>query len=959
MTNPLIEIQAHGQSAWLDYIHRKDLNNGALQRRIDEEGVLGVTSNPSIFQKAIGESDTYDEAIMTMLDLEAQDIYENLAIADIQAAADLFRPVYDSTKGIDGYVSLEVSPLLAHDTAGTIEEAKRLHSAVDRPNLMIKIPATQEGIPAIEETIAEGINVNVTLIFAVDNYEAVAEAFIRGLERRLEAGHDVTQIASVASFFLSRIDVMIDRILENNIRAAQVRQDTSRIAANRKLLGQTAVANAKLAYKSFRRIFEGSRFEKLRDAGAQVQRPLWASTSTKSAAYPDTMYVDNLIGAHTVNTLPPKTLEAFKDHGNVDLTINKDTEGFLSPEEVLDRLAEIGIDLDQITKRLQDDGVEAFIESFETLIEQVAAKRTILKTGIMERTLIALGIYSSNVDYAISQLDTDFANQRLWTKDGTLWKNHGPTMEKIRNRLGWLDIPDTIDRDRLQALQDSIKGSAFEQVVLLGMGGSSLAPEVLFETFGQQDGFPALIVLDSTDPARIRQVEDSITLDKTLFIVASKSGGTVETISFYNYFYDKTGGKGDQFIAITDEGSKLQQIATDNNFRDTFINPSDIGGRYSALSYFGMVPAALIGLDLGKLWDSADMMYEANSVTIPSQYHPSLLLGAIIGALAVEGRDKVSIFTTESLTSFGNWAEQLIAESLGKEGKGALPVVGATIGHPHDYVTDRLFVYLRVDDDHDIAEKDAAVRTLREAGHPRVTLRIPDKYAIAGEFLRWEYATAIAGIMLEVNPFDEPNVTEAKDATKALLQTYQEEGSLPKSEAIMSRDNLEMFADETTLDPIRELCRQHGYDGGDVVQVIAAQMAGTHAGDYFAFLIYFTPNKAEKQLIKDIQRRLRHVTKRAVTIGYGPRYLHSTGQYHKGGGNNGVFWQLTADPADDLDIPEREYSFGTLFSAQAGGDLQALHNHNRRAIRLHLSGDRSIGLKTLLSAIDFVESRRK
>ncbi len=959
MTNPLIQIQEYGQSAWLDYIHRRDLNNGELQRRIDEEGVLGVTSNPSIFQQAIGESDTYDSTIVTLLDLDEQDIYEHLAIADIQQATDLFRPIYDQTKGIDGYVSLEVSPTLAHDTQGTIEEAKRLFEAVNRPNLMIKIPATSAGIPAIEEVIALGINVNVTLIFAVENYEQVAEAFIRGLERRLDAGQDVSGIASVASFFLSRIDAMVDRVLENNIRAAQVRQDTIRITQNRKLLGQTAVANAKLAYKAFKRIFNGRRFTRLREAGAQVQRPLWASTSTKNPAYPDTMYVDNLIGQHTVNTLPPKTLAAFKDHGTAAETIEKDGENFMPPHHVLEGLAEIGIDIAQITARLQDDGVEAFIESFETLLAQVAAKRTILKTGIMDRTLIALGIYSSNVDHAIQKLDSDYANSRLWNKDGSLWKNHGATMEKIVNRLGWLDIQTTIDRERLQTLQDTIKGSDMSHIVLLGMGGSSLAPEVLFNTFGQQEGFPALLVLDSTDPARIQIVEDSITLDKTLFIVASKSGGTVETISFYKYFYEKTGQNGQQFIAITDEGSQLAQIATDNNFRDTFINPSDIGGRYSALSYFGMVPAALIGLDLPRLWDSVDMMFEANRETIPSNYHPSLLLGAVIGALAKEGRDKISIYSTQALSSFGDWIEQLLAESLGKEGKGALPVVGATIGKPHDYVTDRLFLYLRVDDDSDMAQKDEEIKALREAGHPRLTIRIPDTYAIAGEFFRWEYATAIAGTMLGVNPFDEPNVTEAKDATKALLQAYQDEGSLPSTEPIMEREGLQMFTNEITLDPIRELCRQHGYDGTDMMQVLGAQMAGTQAGDYFAFLVYFTPTHEETQMLKDIQRRLRHVTKRAVTIGYGPRYLHSTGQYHKGAGNNGVFWELTADDAPDIDIPDNAYSFGTLFKAQAAGDLQALYNHNRRIIRLQLTGNRHIGLQKLLSAIDFVESRRK
>ncbi len=959
MSNPLLEIQRHGQSAWLDYIHRDDLNTGDLRRRIDEEGVLGVTSNPSIFQKAIGDSDTYDSAILTMLDLEAQDIYESLAIADIQNATDLFRPVYERTAGGDGYVSLEVSPLLARDTQGTVDEARRLYDTVARPNLMIKIPATPEGIPAIEETIAAGINVNVTLIFAINNYEQVAEAFIRGLERRLEQGEDVSRVASVASFFLSRIDAMVDLVLENNIRAAQLRQDTARIAANRVLLGQTAIANAKLAYKSFQRIFQGTRFAELRQAGAQAQRPLWASTSTKNPAYPDTLYVDNLIGPHTVNTLPPATLAAFKDHGAVAETITQESAGFLPPEEALDRLAEVGVDLSQVTARLQDDGVDAFIDAFETLISQVEAKRTLLRSGLIERTKLALGIYHAAVDEAIESLDAEFANPRLWNKDGSLWKTHAPTIENIVNRLGWLDFDSSIDRARLQALQDSVRSGRFRHLVLLGMGGSSLAPETLAKTFGAQDGFPELIALDSTDPARIRQVEAQIALEETLFVVASKSGGTVETLALDHYFWEKTGGAADQFIVITDPGSPLERHARQAGLRDIFLNPADIGGRYSALSYFGMVPAALLGLDLDGLWARADMMKAANGENIPAQYHPGLLLGAVIGALAGEGRDKVTIYTSESLAGFGAWAEQLLAESLGKEGKGALPVAGASVGLPHDYVSDRLFIYLRVDSDRDVAEKDAAIRALREAGHPRVTIRLADSLAIAGEFFRWEYATAIAGAMLRLNPFDEPNVSEAKEATKRLLQHYQERGALPASEPLMRRDALELQANETTLQPLRELCHQHGFDGSDPAQVIAAQMAGSRAGDYFAFLVYFTPDAGEARLLAQIQRRLRHVTKRAVTIGYGPRYLHSTGQYHKGGGNNGIFWQLTATPAPDLPIPGFNYSFGTLFAAQAAGDLRALQAHQRRVIRLHLKGRRDAGLDTLLRAIEFVEARRR
>lgn len=956
--NPPFEVQNYGQSIWLDYIHRQELENGEFQRRIDEDGVMGVTSNPSIFQQAIGESDIYDESIRHLLDLDPVDIYEKLAIADIQVATEIFRPIYDRTGGRDGYVSLEVSPDLANDTERTIEEAKRLFATVDRPNLMVKIPGTQAGVPAIEEAIAAGINVNVTLLFSVENYIDIAEAYIRGLERRLEAGEDISNIASVASFFLSRIDSMVDRVLENNMRVAQVHGDTTRMAANRRLLGQAAIANAKLAYQAFKRLFYGDRFEKLREAGAMVQRPLWASTGTKNPRYSDTRYIDTLIGPDTVNTVPPKTLAAFKDHGTAAETINRDLEDYLVPEEVMDQLAELGIEMAQITNRLQVDGVDAFQESFDKLINQIAAKRTVLHTGIMARQNRALGVYIDQVSKAVSHFDDVFGGQRVWSKDGSLWKNHGPTIDKIKNRLGWLDIMETIDRQRLVELQQSVYGSDFEHVVLLGMGGSSLAPEVMFRTFGRQAGYPELLVLDDTDPIRVKQIEDAVDLKRTLFIVASKSGTTVETHSFYEYFYQQTGGASDQFIAITDEGSKLAQIAQEQNFRDLFINPSDIGGRYSALSYFGLVPGAMMGLDLDRVWYSAGQMFEACGEEIPGPFHPGVTLGATIAALARESRDKLCIFTTQSVSSFGDWAEQLIAESLGKEGKGVLPVVGQTAGKPHDYATDRVFVYIRVDGDSDADAMDASIRALRQAGHPRVTLRIPDTYALFGEFFRWEYATAVAGQMLGVNPFDEPNVTEAKEATKAILEHFRQHGSLPESEPFMSGERVRLYADDTTLNPLREMCRAHGYDPNSRTEVLAAQIAGSHAGDYFAILSYLTPDEGTDEALRDVARRLRHVTRRAVTLGYGPRYLHSTGQLHKGGSDNGIFLVLTRDLESDVEIPGESYSFGTLFQAQALGDMQALQAHNRRVIRMHISGNVQDGIDKLLAAVDFVEERR-
>lgn len=954
-SNPPVDVQQHGQSIWLDFIHRSSLEDGEMQKYIDDLGVIGVTSNPAIFQKAIGESDAYDSSMMHMLDLDAYDMYEKLAVEDIQNALDLFRPIYDRTHHKDGYVSLEVSPLIANDTATTISEAKRLFKLVDRPNLMVKIPATPAGIPAIEEAIAAGVNVNVTLIFAVKNYEEVANAYIRGLERRVAAGEDISHIASVASFFLSRIDTMVDRILENNIRVAQGR-DLDRVASNRELLGKAAIANAKLAYKRFMDLFYGEAFEKLRAAGAQVQRPLWASTGTKNPAYPDTMYIDRLIGKDTVNTVPPATLKAFKDHGSVSESLLEELD---SIEQTMDMLAEVGVDMEQVTNQLQQDGVTLFVEAFENLLSQVDAKRNVLQAGVIEKQNLALGTYNDAVQQTLKSLDSEHANSRIWAHDGSLWKDQAGIISKIENRLGWLNTDKTIDLERLKTLQKSVKGGSFKHVVLLGMGGSSLAPEVLYQTFGHQDQFPEFLMLDSTDPTRISSIESAIDIKNTLFIVSSKSGGTIETAMYARYFYDKAGKNGAQFIAITDPGSNLETEAKTNQYRDIFLNPADIGGRYSALSYFGLVPAAVIGLDLDKLWSEAGRMMKACGESIPTNLHPGMWMGAIMGVLGQQGRDKVTIMSSSSIASLGNWIEQLIAESTGKEGKGLVPVVGATVGNPHDYGSDRLFVYLRVENDADNEAMDNGVRTLREAGHPRVTLYLPDRYALAGEFFRWEYATAVAGKILGINPFDEPNVTEAKENTAKLLAYYQEHGELPATEKTVSDGTNNLYVDQKTMHVLKDFCEQHNFDCNDLTGLLAAMMSSTRANDYFALLAYLPASDEINAALEEIRRRLRHVTRRAVTLGYGPRFQHSTGQLHKGGPNNGNFIQITCDDPKDLSIPDEKYTFGTLKAAQAAGDMEALVGKDRRAVRLHLGGDALSGLQALAKAIDLLEERRK
>ena len=956
--NPPVDVQEFGQSIWYDNISRRLIQNGTIEKLITEDGVVGITSNPSIFEKAIAESVIYDNTIATLLDMEIPQIFDHLAIEDIQAGADLLRPVYDRTNKGDGYISLEVSPLIANDTETTLSEAKRLFKEVDRPNVMIKIPATDAGLPAIEEAIYSGVNVNITLIFSVKNYIEVAKAYIRGLERRLQEGKDVDSIASVASFFLSRIDSMVDQQLESNILAAQGR-DLDRVSANRRLLGKTAIANAKQAYLEFKKLFEGETFAELREAGAMVQRPLWASTSTKNPAYPDTMYVDELIGPHTVNTVPHETLYAFKDHGKVGPTLEQDID---EAGDVLDMLAEVGVDIDRVTHMLQVDGVEKFAKSFEELMKAIEGKVKMLKAGVIQRQSGVVGAYEPAIREEME--DMKDAPKNIWNKNAGWWKTDGDHKAVISNRLGWLTVVSDgrIDRERLQKLQNETKNAGLQHVVLLGMGGSSLAPEVLQTTFGNADGFPELIVLDSTVPERVNDVANAINIEQTMFIVASKSGGTLETRSFFDYFYAKAveqlgkDAAGRLFIVITDPGSALVDIGNERGVAHIFENPSDIGGRYSALSYFGLVPAAMIGLDMDRLYKSAERIEHAIGLEVPATGNPALWLGVIIGVISDSGRDKVSIISSPEISSFGAWAEQLIAESTGKENEGVVPIVGATVGNPHDYDDDRLFIFLRLDNTD--AELDDKVKALWEAGQPVFTIQLQDEYDLGGEFLRWEFATAVIGQMLAINPFDEPNVASAKKNTDELLGIYQKQGKFPTSDPAVVEGDVALYAGERTSEILNRICMQRNYNSSNLAGLLAAHIGLARSGEYISLLAYLNPDDETHETLEEIRRRLRHTTQRAVTVGYGPRYLHSTGQLHKGGPNTGVFIIITADDKVDLDIPNQPYSFGTLKMAQALGDLRSLQENRRRVVHLHISGDGQDGLAKISEAIAAAEEKQ-
>jgi transaldolase/glucose-6-phosphate isomerase len=544
----LEQLSKLGQAVWFDYIRRSFITSGELQKLVDQ-GVRGVTSNPAIFEKAIAGSADYDQYLNVLVEAgkSVEEIYETLTLEDIRRAADILRPVYDQTNGEDGYISLEVSPTLANDTNGTVAEASRLFNELDRPNIMIKIPATRAGIPAIETAISKGINVNVTLLFSLSHYEGTAEAYIAGLEKYAASGGDVSKIASVASFFVSRVDTAVDRELEN--------------LGGSSLQGKIAIANTKIAYARFKEIFSGERWDKLASLGARVQRPLWASTGTKNPAYSDTLYVDNLIGPDTVNTVPPATLQSFIDHGTVSSTLGVNIDEARSQ---LTQLAELGIDLDAITQKLQDDGVAAFSKSFEVLMASIAGKREKLLAGwgLMSAELFG---YRGLVDSALSEMEEDQIMSRIWSIDHTVWK---PEPEEITNRLGWLHITEKMleDLPRLQSLTENVRLEGYTNALLLGMGGSSLAPEVFRNTYGVRKGYLDLTVLDSTDPGALLSQAEKLNPSKTLFIVSTKSGGTVETLSFFKFFYNRVleavgaENAGAHFVAITDPGSYLATL---------------------------------------------------------------------------------------------------------------------------------------------------------------------------------------------------------------------------------------------------------------------------------------------------------------------------------------------------------------------------------------------------------------
>jgi transaldolase/glucose-6-phosphate isomerase len=940
--NALLALKDYGQSYWLDNLTRAMITSGELARRVTQQGLRGVTSNPSIFDKAISHSSDYDVQIRQLVEerRSLQEIYEALVVKDVQDACDILRPVYDESHGIDGFVSLEVSPYLAHDAQGTTIEARRLFAAVSRPNCLIKIPGTQACVPAIERMLYEGVNINITLLFSIEAYGAVARAYVSALELRAAENKPVAGIASVASFFLSRIDVLTDQLLGQRIVPGKT---DGQVPGPESLLGEAAVANAKLAYQRFKAIFSGDRWQALASKGARVQRPLWASTSTKDPLYQDVRYVEPLIGPDTVNTMPEETIRAFSDHGRIeDHSVEKSLD---RAQKVVSDLKAAGVDLDFVTRQLVNEGIQKFIDPYNELMRSLAAKREKL-LELTNRQTVVPAASRGELSNTLVSLDQKQFSRRLFSKDPLLWSRDSSARSAIQARLGWLDSIEKFQEKagEIADFAEEAKREGFTHVVLLGMGGSSLCPEVARKTYGVAPGCPDLIVLDNTDPAAVAEVESSIDMTRTLFLVASKSGTTTETIDFYRYFHarvrEKRGdGAGRQFVAITDPGTPLVKEAQDRGFRRVFENPCDLGGRYSALSYFGLVPMGLIGVDIRRMLELARQLAIGCGPAVTAQSNPAVTLGSMLAVNQHQGRDKVTFVLSSAIHAFGVWVEQLIAESTGKMGKGLVPIEGEPLGTPDVYGADRVFVHLSSADGEGL-RNERRVSALERAGHPVIRVELRDKLGLGAEFFRWEFATATAGAVMGVNPFDEPNVAESKRNTRDLLDEWQQRGSFSEGEPLMKDGELALYCRPA-------LCA--GFDGkrGSIREFLQAYLENAGPGQYVAILSYFLRTEPRHRALQAIRQAIRDRRRVATTLGYGPRYLHSTGQLHKGGANNGLLILLTANSRKDLPIPGEKYGFAALQRAQALGDWRSLNDKERRVVRIHLGKRVESGLRTI------------
>ena len=945
--NPLCDLRRHGQGVWLHGLRRLLGSADSLAGLSSSYGVSGIDTDLLTLAGAVARGPEYRDSLERWANHEAlARPVEALLIEEATLAARLLAPVYAETGGRDGYVSVDLDPSLAHDAGAIALARRRLLAAVDEPNVMPRLLPTDSGCAVLEALTAEGRSVHIGPVFSVAGVERATEAFARGAQRFSETGEPAGRLASVISFGLASLDDAVDELLQASIRAAE--RDTSGAES---LLGSTATAMAKVACRRQRELLARRLPEALRDAGPRALRLMWSDVTTGDPRRRRLRYIERLIGPDTVAAMPFGMMCDFARAGVVEPTLGQRVD---EAEEIIADIESTGIDLAAVGAELEESRIELLKLRYNELdnvlvgaIEAVAADRQKAASAVAdgaEWAALEPEIPAVLIDPA--GLDDRFP-MRLWSKDVSLWSRDRATQELIRNRLGWLDLIESTPpmSSSARSFVEQLEEGDVEDVVLLGMGGSSLCAEVCRQVFAV-DG---IWIVDSTIPARVAAVASAVDPARTLVIAASKSGTTVEVQALLDFFYARATPMleqpGDRFVAVTDPGTPLEQTALEGGFRRLWLAPTDVGGRFSALSVFGTLPMELMGIDAAAIGAAARRMAASCAPGTSASTNPGTRLGAALFKAHEGGRDKVTLSCSPSLRAFALWAEQLIAESTGKEGVGLVPIVDEPFAEIPAYGDDRLFVALDLAGEDD-AERDEWLAALRDAGHPVMRFVIEDRHSIGAEFVRWQIAAATVGALMGINPFDQPDVQRSKDRTGAILAAYEVGTPMSDRAPVAMDTGWTVFAD---LERDKELAERQ--IGGGLDSWIGAHLGRAQVPDYVALQAFVARQPRTRSALQEVRRLLLERRGVASTLGWGPAFLHSTGQLHKGGPEHGVFLQITADDREDVEVPGAGYTFGRLARAQSLGDLEALEEGGRRVIRVHLN-DAASGAEALLDAAD-------
>ncbi|MBL4689561.1 MAG: bifunctional transaldolase/phosoglucose isomerase, partial [Nannocystaceae bacterium] len=752
-----------------------------------------------------------------------------------------------------------------------------------------------------------------------------------------------SRLASLASFSVGRIDAEVDRRLDEMLDRTT---DEAHAAQLRSLKGVTAVANATLAYEIYQRAVDAPRWQALAEQGVRPQRLSWVSAGLEEAPESGALFAEKLIGRDTVQTMPRATLDALSSRGTTDATLGT---GLEVARDTMERLEALGISMGELTDYLLERGVERLEDTMDDLLGTIALVQRRYRGTRLNRLQATLpAALADGVGATLKDWDSQQNTRRLWNRDATLWTDSGED-----GWLGWLDL---VDRQRknieyFQEIAHMVERRNFTHVLVLGVGGCGLAPDLLSRIYEDPSGFPSLSVLDSTDPTQILDAEAGVELATTLLIVSSKSGTTLETSALLSYFWERMHTElGDaaprHFLALTDPGSALDDFAREHGFWTVQHGAPELRGRYSMFSNFGMVPAAAMGMPVTDFLEETALMVGACG-NVPAAENPGVELGVILGAAANRGRDKLTLITSPAIAPLGTWLEQLIAESTGKHGKAIVAHEREPLLEPHAYSNDRVFVYIRLDSTPHL-DQDRAVAGLADAGHPVIQITLDDTWSLGQELFRWQIATAVAAAVMGVNPFDEPDIEPSKRETLALITAYERSGALPSESQLWSGEGVTLFANNANAKALHAIVGDHPSLAG----WLSAHFSRMRPRDYVAVLAYLPMTIDYERTLHEIRGVVLQATGVATSVGFGPRLLNSTGQAYKGGPNTGLFLQLTCDDAQDLAIPGQRATFGAVKAAQARGDFEVLGERGRRALRVHLSSDTEVGLQTLLTAIE-------